>query len=458
VRMSRARTGDQALVREINLSIILNALRDHSPMSRASLAATTGLNKTTVSSLVQQLIAARFISELGTDRTEDTGRPGILLELNPGAGCIIGAEIGVDFVSVVITDFAARIVWRHQARTDSHDSQDNIIRLTLDTMRSGISQCDDTCPKVLGMGLGVPGLVDVTSGTLLFAPNLRWRNVPLREILREEFDFPVYVDNEANMATLGESYFGVARGARSVLYVSAGVGLGGGIVLDGRVLPGAAGFAGELGHMTMQIDGLPCNCGNRGCWETLVSQEAVFRRVREAIGSGKTSILAQHLGGSDGELTIPMVVDAARQDDRVALDALEETGFYLGVGIANLVNAINPEIVVFGGILSLASEFLMPVVTRVIRGRALRWSVDATEVHVAAHGFDACAMGGIASVYHQVLSQPFRSTQHPGQHHTHFDVREAHRGRHDGRGAAIGPAALPIRGSEDRSQTVSASS
>lgn len=408
--MLKARTGDQALVREINLSIILNALRDHSPMSRASLAATTGLNKTTVSSLVQQLIDAHFVSEMGADRTEDTGRPGILLELNPKAGCIIGAEIGVDYISVIVTNFAAEIVWRHREQTDSdsESSQDAIIRRTLDIIKDGIQQSGVGCKAILGLGLGVPGLVDVSTGTLLFAPNLQWRNVPLREILQAEFDFPVYVDNEANMATLGESYFGVARGAKSVLYVSAGVGLGGGIVLDGRILPGTAGFAGEVGHMTLVMDGLRCNCGNLGCWETLVSQDALFRRIRAAAAWGQDTSLADHQPRNEA-LTVPIVVEAARRGDAVAVKALEDTAYYLGVGLANLVNALNPEIVVFGGILSVGSEFLMPVMNRVIRERALRWSVDSMQVLVAAYGSNACVMGGIATVYHQILSQPFRS-------------------------------------------------
>jgi glucokinase-like ROK family protein len=413
--MPRARTGDQALVREINLSIILNALRDHSPISRASLAATTGLNKTTVSSLVQQLIDAHFVSEIGAGRTEEMGRPGILLELNPRAGCIIGAEIGVDFISVIVTDFAAEVLWSHQEQTEAHSSRESIISRTLDVIKEGIEQTRGQCKAVLGLGLGLPGIVDVGSGTLLFAPNLRWRDVPLREILQAEFDFPIYVDNEANMATLGESYFGVARGARSVLYVSAGVGLGGGIVLDGRILSGTAGFAGEVGHMTMVIDGLECNCGNRGCWETLVSQEALYRRIRNEVASGKSTSLAPYVADKSEALTVPLIVEAARSGDKVALAALEETAYYLGIGLANLVNALNPEIVVFGGILSVANEFLMPVVNRIIKERALRWSFDSMQLLAAAHGVDACVMGGIASVYHQILSQPFGSLRSEGR-------------------------------------------
>lgn len=406
--MTRTRTGDQALIREINLSIILNALRDHPPLSRAALAVATGLNKTTVSSLVQQLIQAGFVTESGVGKSP-TGRPGILLQLNPQAGAIIGAEIGVDFISVVLTDFAARVLWRHHERTDRREDQAAILRRALANVEAAVRQAQLQHLAVLGMALGVPGLVDVESGTLLYAPNLRWENVPLRSSLQARFSFPVFVDNEASIAAFGESYFGVARGSRNVLYVSAGVGIGGGLVLDGRIFPGASGFAGEVGHMTMDPEGLVCNCGNRGCWETLASQLAVFRRVHEGLAAGEMSSLARFKNGKREGLTIPIVVRAAEDGDLVARQALLETGKYLGIGFSNLVNAMNPEMVVFGGILSLAKEFLLPIIQQTISERALRWSSRATQVVVAAYGSEACAMGAVAMVYDHILREPFKS-------------------------------------------------
>ena len=321
--MFKTRTGDQALVREINLSIILNALRDHSPASRAALAAVTGLNKTTVSSLVQQLIDGRFVSELGADKPEETGRPGILLELNPAAGCIIGAEIGVDFISVMATDFAVEIVWRHQEQTDPAAGPGRNHRARLHAVsrkRSGKPTAPVSADARPGAGRAGAGRCGLRHAALRAQSGLA-RRARCAQFLEAEFDFPVYVDNEANMAALGESYFGVARGAKSVLYVSAGVGLGGGIVLDGRIMPGAAGFVGEVGHMTVVLDGPPCNCGNRGCWETLVSQGAVFRRVRRALSSrAATRACWSTRTATPMPLTIPLVVEAARAGDRVALE------------------------------------------------------------------------------------------------------------------------------------------
>lgn len=406
--MTRTRTGDQTLIREINLSIILNALRDHPPLSRAALAVATGLNKTTVSSLVKQLTDAGLITENGVGKSS-TGRPGILLQLNPAAGSIIGVEIGVDFISVVLTDFAAHVIWRHQVRTDGHEVQAAILRRAMTNIEAAVARAKAHGLPILGMALGVPGLVNVESGTLLYAPNLGWENVALRQMLQAKFDFPIFVDNEASMAAFGESYFGVARGSRNVLYVSAGVGIGGGLVLNGRMFAGAAGFAGEVGHMTLDPVGLQCNCGNRGCWETLASQSAVFRRIHTCIDAGSPSKLARFKTSKHEGLTIPIVVRAAEEGDPVAREALNETGNYLGIGLANLINALNPEMVVFGGILSLAKEFLLPVIQQTIGDRALRWSSRSARIVVAAYGSDACVMGAVAMVYDHILRQPFQS-------------------------------------------------
>lgn len=405
--MTRSRTADQWWVREINLSIILDALRRQAPLSRAALARVTGLNKATVSSLVQELINTGFITEVGIDQEAQIGRPGRLLQLNPGAGRLIGAEIGVDFLLIVITDFAANLIFRHFERTTTQQSQAEIVERLITIIDQGLASTQ-AAGTVLGLALGVPGLVDLASGTLLFAPNLGWREVPLRALLQQRFPFPIFVGNEANFAALGESFFGAARGVSKVLYVSAGVGLGGGIVLDGQLLLGADGFGGEIGHMTLVPDGPQCNCGNRGCWETLVSQGAVFQRVREAIKQGHPSLLIELTGGDLSRLTIPLVVHAAKANDRVALTALEQTAEFLGIGIAGLVNALNPDIVVFGGILSLASSFLLPTMRHVITRRALPWSTRHLRLEVAVYGFDACVMGGIAHVYQQILNSPVR--------------------------------------------------
>jgi glucokinase len=259
--------------------------------------------------------------------------------------------------------------------------------------------------------MSLPGLVDVSSGVLLFAPNMRWSNVPVKQWLEKEFDFPIYVDNKANMAALAESYFGSACDCEHVLYINITAGVGAGIVLSQRILSGISGLAGEVGHMAIHPDGPECNCGSRGCWETYVSALAVFRRVRECILDGEESQLADVVRDGFERITIPLMVEAARKGDPVALDAFAQTGYYLGVGLANLINTFNPQKVVLGGYVAQAFEFLLPVIQRTVHERALRWPREAADIVVATYLNDASLIGAVATVYGQILSNPNRAFQ-----------------------------------------------
>lgn len=405
----RFRTGDQALVRQINLSVIMHHLREKAPISRAELATLTGLNKTTVSSLVRELIDRQFVREVGFEEPgsrQGAGRLAVLLTPDPAAGFIVSAELGVDFLLVTTANFAPEIIWRYKEAISPDMGQQVILDRMLALLHQAIKEGKKICHTLLGVAVGVPGLVDQASGTLIFAPNLRWEQVPIRAELSKFVQAPVVVDNEASMAALGEHDFGVAQGIDEILYISAGVGLGGGIIHNGHIYSGASGFGAEFGHITIDPEGELCNCGNRGCWETQVSQRALFRYLRRRVGQGRQSILVEMTQDNMGQLTVPMVVEAARAGDALALEALEEIGHHLGIGIASLVNAINPQLVVFGGILSLAGEFVLPVVAEELHRRALRWNRDATRVVLARHGFDACVMGGVARVFQAILAEP----------------------------------------------------
>jgi glucokinase-like ROK family protein len=403
---SQFRTGDQSLVREINLSVIMNHLRTNAPISRAALAEATGLNKTTVSSLINELIERQFVQEIGLT-SQNTGRPAVLLKLNPTVGFIVSCEIGVDFILVICADFSPKIIWRHEEHIDPGIGQRAILDRAIAILRQAIDVGRPACGTLLGVTVGLHGLVDQASGALLFAPNLGWKNLAVRAILQQAFNAPLFVENEANIAALGERYFGAAQGYDEIVYISAtGIGLGGGIVHDGRVFSGVTGVGAEFGHMTMDPDGEICKCGNQGCWETQVSQQALFRHVWKRLDQGEASCLSELTGGKQSSLTIPLIVEAARAGDTVALDALRIVGRHLGIGIASLVNVLNPELVVFGGLLSLAGEFLMPVIEKELDQRALKWNREAMKLVLAKHGSDACVMGGVAVVYQAILAQP----------------------------------------------------
>jgi glucokinase-like ROK family protein len=396
-------TGDHSLVRSINLSAVMSCLQERAPLSRAQLADVTGLNKATVSSLVAQLLEHHYLREIGRGPSA-AGRPGVLLELNPAAGTIIGLEFGVDFLLLLLTDFKAQPLWRREAKTGPDRRASTVIAQAGGLVEEAFARSRDLGLPVLGMGVGIPGLVDVEQGTVLFAPNLAWHDVALRDELQSRFGVPVYIDNDANTAALGQKYFGVARNSQNFVYLGAGVGLGGGIYIDGQLFRGQRGYAGEIGHTTLQEDGLPCACGNRGCWETLVSQTAVLDRVRRAVAAGQVSRAASIAGDPDS-VDIERVLRAAEEGDAVAVAALRETAYYLGIGVANLVNIFNPEMVVLGGILSRAGDILLPIIEQTLNERTFNQLADKAQVKMASHGFDACVTGGVALVLDRILSQ-----------------------------------------------------
>ncbi len=403
----RYRTADQGWVRERNLAVALNYLWEAGrPISRAQLAAMSGLNKSTVSSLVEGLLDWEFVHEVGLSEPR-TGRPGLLLDINPDAGRILGAEIGVETVSVVMADFRARVVWRREEPRPAAESPEATLARLVEILDCAMAEARDEDQRLFGIGLGAPGLIERATGSLLFAPNLRWRDVPLREPLARRYGVPVYVDNEANAAALGEQFLGVARQATNLVYVSGGVGLGGGIIIDGRLFGGRNGYAGEIGHMALSGDGEPCACGSHGCWETLVGPKAIVRRVRDLVAAGGPSpALMAAAGGCVEDICMDDVLEAARQRDPLVLQALDEVGQSLGQGIANLVNAFNPDLVVLGGVLSLAGSYVLESARRTVAQRALAASADGLEIKLSAFRLDACLMGGVTLVLRDILANP----------------------------------------------------
>jgi glucokinase-like ROK family protein len=397
------------MVRQLNLAVIMQSLRESGSMSRAALAELTGLNKTTVSSLVRELSAQGFVYEPG-ESAPGTGRPAVLLELNPAAGFIIAAELGGDFISVVLADFAAKVVWQQREQTSANQGQDALLQRLLALLHTAQVKIPAN-GRLLGVTIGVPGLVDRSSGHILFAPSLRWQDIGLRELLPQFSAVPLLIDNDAALAALGEQYLGAAQGCDEVLYMSAGTGLGAGLIHGGQLVRGASGLAGEVGHMTLDPTGELCACGNRGCWETQVSQRALLRNVRQAIAAGQPSSLPD---GHQAAITLPMVARAADAGDAAALTAVRRLGEHLGIGIAALVNALNPELVILGGPLSILSQHLLPIVDHELEQRALRWNRSAAQVVVARYGSDACIMGGVAWVLQTVLAQLGTGT--PVQH------------------------------------------
>ncbi|MGB8645941.1 MAG: ROK family protein [Anaerolineae bacterium] len=406
------RTGDQTWVRERNLAIVLNYIWDASgPISRAYLTQISGLNKSTVGSLLTQLQAWGLVEETGM-ANQRPGRPGVLIDIAPDAGRIVGVEIAVGMITVVLADIKANVTWRRSVDKTpkglplTEVSQADVLKLTEQLVREAIAESAASDRRLFGIGVSVPGLVDHHSGAVLYTPNLGWHNLPLHSRWKERFHVPIVVENDANASALGEQMLGVAKQVNNFVYISSGVGLGGGLVIDGKVYGGVGGFAGEIGHMTLEPDGPQCNCGNRGCWETLVGPRAILQRARQAAGEGRAPILLALSHGRLEDIQLDQVMVAASQGEPAVLSALDEVGRYLGIGIANLINALNPRMVVLGGVLSVVGPYLLPRAEQEVRARAMQTSRDRVQITLSKFQLDACVMGGVALILRGILNNP----------------------------------------------------
>ena len=397
-------TGDQDKVRKINKSIVMNTLRLHAPISRARVANLTGLNRGTVSNIVSDLIEEGLVSENDQENSK-IGRPGINLSLRPDGGAVVGVEIGVDFINIVLTNFAAETVWGTTVETKLTQSQTSIISQTEQLIENALSIAHQHKLRPLGVGIGIPALINLLRGEVIFAPNLNWRNVPLRLMLNQHFRLPVYIENDANLSALGEYYFGAARGCDNFLYLASGIGLGGGIMIGGKLFRGQHGYAGEIGHTQRDPRGELCGCGRIGCWETQVGPRAALRRVRKALEVHPNQLLLDACQGDLNNLTFNMVVKFALDGNPICNEAIEDGANYLGEGIADLVNIFNPELIVIGGTFILVKDILQPIIENTIFSKVLQPSADGLRIAFSERGTNACVFGAVAIVLDDILRE-----------------------------------------------------
>jgi len=405
--MSNRNTADQALVRELNLSLVLRFIHNEAPVSRSQIAQATGLNKSTVSSLVEELLQRRLVHETGINSI-GAGRPATLLETNPGAGGIIGVELGVDFIAVALADITANILWRELVSIDPSNAQETNIARILEMTDEAIGICKDHSLHLLGLGLSVPGTVDLEQGNLVFAPNLQWRNVPFRKIFFERAGLNIYIENDANAAAIAEHLFGVARNCDDFIFVVVGIGIGGGLFLNGNLYRGKNGFAGEIGHTPIVAEPYqnPCHCGNLGCWETYANQSSLIKRVQTRLENNRESVIPDLMAEQNSPLSISIIKQAADDCDKEALEALTETGTALGLGFASLIDVFNPEKIVLGGSLSILGKYLLPSIKETATKQSLSDVSPKAEILLSCFETDAILKGAISIVVDDILSNP----------------------------------------------------
>lgn len=396
--MAAVPPNSQQEMRQRNLSRVLYAVAGTGTVSRASIAARIGLTRAAVSTLVEELLRAGFLVELGPGRSGGVGRPGNELALTGLGPCGIGAEIGVDHLTVCAVDLGGRVRSRAVDETPNGEAGAAGVLRRLNSLLDHVTaEAGAAGLRPAGLAVAVPGLVERASTTVVRAPNLGWSDTDIAAHLgtAQRPPLPLTVANEANFGALAELWLGEeSTSRRDFIHVSAEVGIGAGIVLDGELLCGTRGFAGELGHVPVQPYGPRCACGGSGCLEQYAGEAALLRAAGITLrGTGGRSAALERLRAR------------AENGDENALRALLRAGRALGIALTGAVNLLDPRSVLLGGALAGLAPWVLPPLERELRQRTATRGAGP-EVAVSAVGGDGPSLGAAHSVVRAVLNDP----------------------------------------------------
>lgn len=311
----------------------------------------------------------------------------------------VGVDLGGTTMTVALIDENGLIHAEAEEPTLAVEGAEALVGRIVAGIRKLMAQKGLGPGAVAGIGMGVPGLIDTARGVALLAPNLHWENVPVADLVARELGMPVRIQNDVRCAALGEKRFGAGRGVDNLVLITLGTGIGSGIFLNGQLWTGPGGYAGEAGHITVEAEGPACACGNRGCVEAFSGRFGIIRRAKEALAQQPSAKLLDLVQGDPDRLTPALLHQAAVAGDKLAAKVLEDTGRYVGIGMASVVNLLNPERIIVGGGVARAGELILEPIRKEIRQRAVRLAADMVEVVPAQLGAAAGVIGASTLVH-----------------------------------------------------------
>lgn len=391
----RLRPGNRQLIRDINQSLVLSAIREQGPISRTAIARRTRLSSATVSAITGDLVAENLVVEHEAGASTG-GRPPILLSLNADAGAVVGVKLTEDLAIAALTNLGADVIDQRAIPIPGdhspHKVAESLAHLINDIGRANSER------NIFGVGLGLAGAIDRATGICRFSPFFQWRDVPLRALLYEQLGFPVVIENDVNTLALAEQWFGAGARSGDFLVVTLGRGIGMGMILNGQLYRGGCGGGGEFGHVTVLPDGPMCDCGKRGCLETLVADRALLSRLRRIFGH---------------ELTLEAGIDLARAGDAAALAVFAAAGRTLGRALADLVNIFNPPLLIVGGEGTRAIDLMRPTLEDALRAFCFNGFYDQLRLVAEPWADDAWARGAAGLVLDELLRPPLYHGERP---------------------------------------------
>lgn len=359
----------------INDLTVLNTIRRRGPISRIDIARLTNLTPPTVINIANKLLDAGLILEYMIGESSGGRRP-LLLKTNPGFAEVIVVLIRSKNIEVYRTDADGEVI-KKKSHSIEKLTTDDIINWMTASLKTCIEEAE---APVAAISIVVRGPVNSVAGISVYAPSIGWRNVPLKSIVEEKFRIPVFVENDVKAMTRGEYYYNFIKETDNVVLVKVGHGIGAGIIIAGELYRGLTNGAGEIGHTIIDVTGPVCSCGNYGCLEALASEAALISSVVRAIKEGQKSMISEMVQGELENVTADDIYQAAAEQDDLAIFMLRQVARYLGIGIANIFNTFNPEIVVIGGGLAQAQEFIEETIRSTVEERAMGNSYRAAEI------------------------------------------------------------------------------
>lgn len=391
-------------LRQHNRALVLELIRTRGPISRAELARISRVGLPAVTGIVERLIEEGLIKDIGSGPSTGGRRPA-LLELVPEAHCAVGLSVGTQTLTAVATDLNATVKNRTEMSSNMAQGPEALMSGVRDTLEEVIQGCPYSLGEVLGIGVALPAPIlerEEPAETPFSPPSYpEWGRLKIGEILEEEFGLPVLLDNDANAAALGEHLFGAGRGIRDMFYLIAHRGVGGAAIVDGMLYRGNHGAAGEIGHTLVDLEGPLCGCGRYGCLEAFVGRAAIARRASRAM---KLAAVEKMNGKGPNEVTAEDVIEAGLGGDELATSILDETGKYLGIGVANVANFFDPELVIVGGSTLKAGSMVLDPANEAARRRALPQIAEQVRIVPGELGENAGAVGAAALILRDLFA------------------------------------------------------
>ncbi|GAQ25035.1 MULTISPECIES: ROK family transcriptional regulator [Tepidanaerobacter] len=371
-----------------NDCLVLNTIRHQGPISRADIAKATNLTAPAITYITNKLLDSGIVTEHTIGQSSGGRRP-ILLAINPDTLNVLVIHISSNRLRGYLVDGELNVISEKEYSVQKM-AKDDILELMLSTI---LDLKKDAKTDILGIGVVVHGPVQSKEGISLFAPNLGWRNVPIKYIVEEKIGLPTFVENDVRAMAIGEFYYGSASDIENMVFLKVGYGIGSAIFIDGKLYRGCGDSAGEIGHTTIDVGGPLCSCGNYGCLEAVASENALVKSMIKSIKEGRSSMVQEMAGGNLEDITPEMIYEAAEKNDNLAGRFLRQTARYLGIGIANAINTFNPELLVIGGGIVKAKSSIEKTMLDTVKDRCLENSFNQCKIEFSQMGEIATIKG-----------------------------------------------------------------